>query len=83
MSELTCTRCGRDQPRLDQPPMAGPWGLRVQAEVCPDCWKAWQAEQTLVMNHYGLKPFVPADRVRIYEHMARFLKLSAGHQESE
>ena len=55
--------------------MAGPWGARVQAAVCVDCWKAWQQEQTIVMNHYGLKPFVPSDRQRLYEEMGRFLKL--------
>lgn len=78
MADLICARCGRAQPRMDAAPMAGSWGARVQAEVCSDCWKAWQDEQTLVMNHYGLKPFVPADRARIYEHMARFLKLDEG-----
>ena len=56
--------------------MAGPWGVRVQERVCADCWKAWQQEQTLVMNHYGLRPSLPADREKIYGHMAAFLKLS-------
>lgn len=55
--------------------MAGPWGVRVQDAVCADCWKAWQEQQTLVMNHYGLRPFLPADREKIYGHMAEFLKL--------
>jgi len=63
---------------MEAAPMAGPWGARVQAEVCADCWKAWQEEQTIVMNHYGLKPFVAADRAKLYEHMAEFLKLSPG-----
>jgi Fe-S cluster biosynthesis and repair protein YggX len=75
MAELTCTRCGRTMPPMERPPMAGPWGARVQAAVCADCWKAWQQEQTIVMNHYGLKPFVPSDRQRLYEEMGRFLKL--------
>ena len=75
MPDVTCTRCGQTTAAMDKPPIAGPWGARVQAAVCADCWKAWQQEQTIVMNHYGLKPFVPADRARLYEHMAEFLKI--------
>ena len=75
MPELTCTRCGRTAPAMENPPIAGPWGPRLQAATCADCWKAWQEEQIRVMNHYGLRPHVPADRVRIYGYMAEFLKL--------
>ncbi len=76
MPDLTCARCGRTAPALEAPPMAGAWGARVQAAVCADCWGAWQQEQIQVINHYGLKPHVPADRAKIYEHMAAFLKLA-------
>ena len=75
MPELTCARCGRTMPRMEQPPMAGPWGVRIQDGVCLDCWKAWQEEQTIVINHYGLKPHLAADRERLYQHMAEFLRL--------
>ena len=75
MSDVSCSRCGRTMPAMESPPMPGPWGTRVQAAVCADCWRAWQEEQTIAMNHYGLKPFVAADRARLYELMADFLKL--------
>ena len=47
----------------------------VFEQACAACWKAWQNEQTLVMNHYGLRPHVPADRERLYGLMAEYLKL--------
>jgi len=75
--EDVCTRCGRAEPALTEPPFPGRWGRALAAQVCRDCWQAWQNEQTLVMNHYGLRPWVPADRERLYQLMAEFLRMRA------
>ncbi len=71
----SCSRCGATGPALSEPPMPGRWGQAVFEQVCRACWDAWRSEQTLVMNHYGLRPWVPADREQLYRHMSEYLRL--------
>lgn len=61
---------------MEQPPMAGRWGQVAHRETCGDCWREWVEEQTRLMNHLGLKGWLPEDRARLYEHMRDFLKLT-------
>lgn len=55
--------------------MPGRYGEAILANTCAECWKAWQTEQTLVINHYRLRPHIPYDRQQLYRHMSEFLKL--------
>ncbi|MBI4492896.1 MAG: Fe(2+)-trafficking protein [Chloroflexi bacterium] len=75
MAEVQCARCGTRGPGLEQPPMPGRYGEAILANTCAECWKAWQTEQTLVINHYRLRPHIPYDRQQLYRHMSEFLKL--------
>lgn len=75
MPEVTCVRCGEARPALEQPPMPGAYGEIVKEQVCGPCWREWQAAQINVINHYRLRPHVPADRKELYRHMREFLNL--------
>ena len=75
MNQL-CSRCGKRPPNLSEPPMPGRWGKAVFEQVCAECWQAWRNEQTLVMNHYGLRPWVPADREQLDRRMAEYLMMA-------
>lgn len=72
---ITCVRCRREAPRLPKPPLAGPLGQLVYAQVCADCWAEWRAQSVLIVNHYGLQPADPNDRAQLYEFMKEFLTL--------
>ena len=76
MATITCRRCGQTRDALDNAPMPGAWGERIMAETCEPCWHEWQEEQTRVINHENLRPFVPADKNLLYRKMHEFLKLS-------
>jgi Fe-S cluster biosynthesis and repair protein YggX len=76
MTEVRCARCGALRPGLTEAPLPGEWGAAIQAETCADCWLAWTEEQTRLINHFALKPFVPADKRTIYRQLHEFLKLS-------
>jgi Fe-S cluster biosynthesis and repair protein YggX len=76
MTDVRCARCGSTRPALPEPPLPGEWGAALQAETCADCWQAWTEEQTRLINHFGLKPFLPADKRTIYRHLHEFLKLT-------
>jgi Fe-S cluster biosynthesis and repair protein YggX len=75
--EVLCRRCGLSKPGLERAPLPGRWGAAVLAETCADCWRAWSEEQTRLINHLGLRPFVPADKKVIYRHLREFLNLAA------
>jgi Fe-S cluster biosynthesis and repair protein YggX len=75
MPELTCRRCGQRKPGLDHAPLPGETGHAVLAQTCAECWHDWTEEQTRLINHLGLRPFVPADKRLIYQHLHEFLKL--------
>lgn len=62
--------------------MPGRYGAAILVQTCGECWKEWLAQQTIVMNHYGLRPHVPYDRQQLYQHMCEFLKLDVPGAES-
>jgi Fe-S cluster biosynthesis and repair protein YggX len=75
-STLTCHRCGERKPGLDNAPLPGKWGSRVQADICADCWHDWIEEQTRLINHERLLPAEPEHRKILYARMAAFLNLT-------
>jgi Fe-S cluster biosynthesis and repair protein YggX len=76
MTTLMCRRCQQSREALADAPMPGAWGKRILAETCQPCWHEWQEEQTRIINHENLRPFVPADKNLLYRKMYEFLKLS-------
>lgn len=54
MSDITCTRCGEDEPRIERAPFRNELGERIQNEIGQRCWDAWLRYQTALINHYGL-----------------------------
>jgi Fe-S cluster biosynthesis and repair protein YggX len=72
---VRCQRCGEDKPALDEPPLPGRWGVRVQHAACADCWRDWIEEQTRLINHERLQPALPEDRQVLYARMRDYLRL--------
>lgn len=56
--------------------MPGQWGEALLAETCAECWHLWQEEQTRIINHENLRPWVPADKQLLYRKLREFLNLS-------
>ena len=75
MAPVTCRRCRRAKPALEQAPLPGEWGAAVLAESCADCWREWSEEQTRLINHPDLQPFKRADKGVLDRHLHEFLKL--------
>ncbi|HXY29359.1 MAG TPA: oxidative damage protection protein [Gemmatimonadaceae bacterium] len=80
MSDITCTRCGQTRAGLEGPPFPGGMGLRIQAEICGDCWAQWKKQQMMLINHYGLNLMDPQARQFLTKNMDAFL-FKAGHEE--
>lgn len=77
MTTITCNRCGNAATGLDSPPMGGQLGLRIQTEICTNCWNEWVAQQVLYINHYNLQMADPDDRKKLIVVMKEFLGLDA------
>ena len=51
---VICRRCGRSAERLPAPPYPDALGRRIQERICAECWRAYLARQTMVINEYRL-----------------------------
>ena len=60
---------------MENPPLAGERGEKVQRQVCGDCWQAWLEQSTLLINHYNIQVADPNQRRQLYPLMAEFLNV--------
>lgn len=51
---VQCVKLGRELPGLDKPPFPGPLGQRIYEHVSRQGWALWPAQETILINHYGL-----------------------------
>ena len=54
MTEITCTRCGRNGEPLARAPLRNELGEKILASICRTCWDEWLRYQTALINHHGL-----------------------------
>lgn len=75
MAEVHCTRCGREAPGLERPPLPGDLGARIHAGVCGACWKQWLGEQVKLINETRISPADPDGYRFLESRMREFLRL--------
>ncbi len=74
-TNLVCARCEQDREGLEQPPMGGPVGQQILANVCRECWQEWRKTSALLINHHHLVLGNPAHRQQLRVAMREFLSL--------
>ena len=67
-----CVKLGRELPGLDRPPMPGALGQRIYEQVSKQAYDMWEAQRTLIINHYGLNLADPESRKILREQMEEF-----------
>jgi len=75
MADVTCSRCGNTAGGLDQAPLPGKVGQRIQDQVCGACWKEWLGMQVKIINEYRLSPAEPRHFDFLVAQMGSFLNL--------
>jgi Fe-S cluster biosynthesis and repair protein YggX len=75
MPTVQCSRCGATAEGLAAPPFRGELGVRVTANACAACWKAWVGELTTQMNERRLNLTKPEHQALVRQLLAEFLKL--------
>jgi Fe-S cluster biosynthesis and repair protein YggX len=78
MTRVDCQRCQKSGEALSAAPIAGDLGRQVLASTCAECWDAWKAQETMVINEYRLRLFDRGDRARLDQICRVFLGLSEG-----
>jgi Fe-S cluster biosynthesis and repair protein YggX len=67
-----CVKLGHELEGLDKPPFPGELGKRIYDHVSKEAWAMWPAQQTLIINHYGLNMADPEARKILREQMEEF-----------
>ncbi len=69
---VKCVKLGRELPGLLRPPFPGELGKKIFENVSQQGWDLWQAQSTLLINHYGLKLADPNAQAFLMEQMEEF-----------
>lgn len=70
---VQCAKLGRLLPGLEKPPFPDEVGQRIYDHVSAEAWRQWQAQLTIMINHYGLNLLDPDTREQLNEQMMQFL----------
>jgi Fe-S cluster biosynthesis and repair protein YggX len=77
MANVTCVRCGGENPALAAPPFKDDLGRKIHASVCQRCWSEWLGMQIKIINEYRLSLGDPNAQKLLTEQMRAFLNLGA------
>ena len=67
-----CVKLQRELPGLEKPPFPGQLGQRIYEQISQQAFAMWPAQQTLIINHYGLNMGDPESRKILREQMEEF-----------
>ncbi len=67
-----CAKLKRELPGLDKPPFPSKLGERIYEHISKEAYAMWPAQQTLIINHYGLNMADPEARKILREQMEEF-----------
>jgi Fe-S cluster biosynthesis and repair protein YggX len=67
-----CVKLQRELPGLDKPPFPGPLGQRIYEQISKQAYDMWEAQRTLIINHYNLNMADPESRKILREQMEDF-----------
>ena len=69
---IICKKYGEELEALEQPPMPGPVGEKLQQEVSKKAWNEWLAIQTMLINEKHLSLIQKEAREYLHEQRERF-----------
>jgi Fe-S cluster biosynthesis and repair protein YggX len=68
-----CAKLKKELPGLKRAPFPGALGQRVFENISQQAWELWQAQSTLLINHYGLNLRDPNAQKFLMEQLEQFL----------
>lgn len=73
MNTVLCKKLKKQSEAFINPPMPGPLGLRIMAEISKEAWGLWIAHQTMLINEYRLVLTEPTAKTFLKQEMEKFL----------
>jgi Fe-S cluster biosynthesis and repair protein YggX len=73
--DFVCRRCGRANPRMEEPPFSSDTGQKIYDAICQPCWREWIAQSIKVINEYRLNLISPQGNEVYEQHLKEFLGL--------
>lgn len=70
---VNCKKYQKELPGLPVPPFPGPKGQEIYQTVSQEAWKAWQNQQTMLINEKQLSMASADDRKYLQLEMDKFL----------
>jgi len=70
---VLCRKYGRELPGLERPPLPGPAGEDIFANVSAQAWREWQHLQTMLINEHHLSMVDTQARQFLADQMHKFL----------
>ncbi len=70
--ETYAVACRETMAPMSRVPFNTDLGRKVHATACAECWKKWQAQQLVLMNHFGLNPLDPQAQKFLFGAMESF-----------
>ena len=70
---VLCRKYRQELPGLAAPPLPGPLGEDIFANVSAKAWGEWQTVQTMLINEHHLSMVDPQARQYLTEQMRKFL----------
>jgi len=75
MSTITCVRCQRELPPMEQAPYPGELGEEIVGKICGNCWIEWQTAEVMVINELRLDFMDPRSQDILVQQLREFLCL--------
>lgn len=69
---VDCVKLGKMLPALSAPPRNDDLGKKILAHVSQQAWELWLAQQTILINHYGLNMADPQAHTFLSEQMEEY-----------
>ena len=69
---VQCAKLKEELPALARPPFPGELGQRIYDSVSDYAYRQWNAQATLLINHYGLNMADPRAQEFLFEQMEAF-----------
>ena len=67
-----CVKYNAEMIGLDRPPFPGELGQRIFNNISKMGYESWQAQATLIINHYGLNMADPQSQEILFQQMEDF-----------
>lgn len=79
MTVVHCAKLNEELPAMARPPFPGELGQRLFDNISSMAFAQWQAQSTLIINHYGLNLADPRAQEFLMTQMESFF-FDANHQ---